>query len=88
MVRRAISQAIDRKALWEAVFPDVVFPNNNPCTIRHAGNYWRLPDAECAAFDVAAANRPLDDAGYAIGADGIRVDPGSGTAARIRALHR
>ena len=77
-VRRAIAQAIDKKALWEAVFPGVVFPNNNPCTNAIPGNYWRLADAVCPPFDLAAANRALDDAGYKIGADGIRVDPRSG----------
>ncbi len=79
VVRRAIAQAIDKKAMWEAVFPGAAHPNNNPCTVATPTNYWRLPDAQCLPFDVNAANAALDLAGYARGADGIRVDPRSGT---------
>lgn len=79
VVRQAIEQAIDKKALWEFVFPGAAHPNNNPCTAATPTNYWRLPGAQCMPFDVNAANAALDLAGYAKGADGIRVDPRSGT---------
>jgi peptide/nickel transport system substrate-binding protein len=77
VVRQAIEQAIDKKAMWETVFPGDPYPDNNPCTNAVPSNYWQLPDAKCLPFDVAAANKALDDAGYKAGTDGIRVDPKS-----------
>lgn len=79
VVRRAIAQAIDKRAMWEAVFPGAERPGDEPCTNATPTNYWRLPDATCLPFDVAAANAGLDGAGYARGSDGIRMDPTSGT---------
>ena len=55
----------------------IPYPDNNPCTNAVPSNYWQLPDAKCLPFDVAAANKALDDAGYKAGTDGIRVDPKS-----------
>ncbi|HSS36318.1 MAG TPA: ABC transporter substrate-binding protein [Patescibacteria group bacterium] len=78
-VRRAIAQAIDKKSLWTTVFPGTPYPDDDPCTNATPTNYWRLPDATCPPFDVAAANAALDAAGYARGADGIRTDPKSKT---------
>lgn len=77
VVRKAIAQAIDKRALWGTVFPGTPVPDDNPCTNATPTNYWRLQGASCPAFDVAAANMALDDAGYLVGADGIRVDPRS-----------
>jgi peptide/nickel transport system substrate-binding protein len=77
VVRRAIEQALDKRALWETVFPGSPYPDDNPCTNATPTNYWQLPNATCPSFDVAAANAALDAAGYARGADGIRVDPKS-----------
>ena len=74
VVRQAIAQAIDKKAMWETVFPGAPYPDNNPCTNATPTNYWQLPDAKCLPFDLAAANKALDDAGYKAGTDGIRVD--------------
>jgi peptide/nickel transport system substrate-binding protein len=78
VVRRAIEQAIDKKALWETVFPGSPYPDDNPCTNATPTNYWQLPNAACLPFDVAAANAALDAAGYTRAADGIRTDPKSG----------
>ncbi len=76
-VRRAISQAIDKKTMWATVFPGTPYPDDDPCTNATPTNYWQLPDARCLPFDVAAANAALDAAGYARGADGTRIDPRS-----------
>jgi peptide/nickel transport system substrate-binding protein len=82
VVRRAISQAIDRRALYQAVHASAlpVSPDTDlvACTNATSSNYWRLPDATCLDYDVDAANMALDAAGYKRGADGIRVDPRSG----------
>jgi peptide/nickel transport system substrate-binding protein len=77
VVRSAIARAIDKKALWETIFPGSPYPDNNPCTNATPTNYWQLPDAKCLPFDVAAANSALDAAGYTKGADGVRIDPKS-----------
>ncbi len=75
-VRTAIEQAIDKSALYQAVFPGSSAPQP-ACTNAAPSNYWALQDATCPAFDPAAANARLDAAGYARGVDGIRVDPTS-----------
>jgi ABC-type transport system substrate-binding protein len=78
VVRKAIAQAIDKKALWKTVFPGTPVPELDACQSGVPGlNYWALPAAEakCPTFDVAAANSALDGAGYTKGSDGIRVDP-------------
>jgi peptide/nickel transport system substrate-binding protein len=74
IVREAIAQAIDKKAMWETVFPGDPYPDNNPCVNATPTNYWQLPNAECMPFDLAKANAALDAAGYTAGADGVRVD--------------
>jgi peptide/nickel transport system substrate-binding protein len=74
VVRKAIAQAIDKKAMFQTVFPGSPLPEKDACTNATPTNYWQLPDAVCPAFDVAAANAALDAAGYTKGADGIRVD--------------
>jgi peptide/nickel transport system substrate-binding protein len=63
-----------------------VFPGADPglaeiCTNAVPSNYWRIPDdeVECPVFDVAAANKLLDDAGYAdSNGDGVRNMPNGG----------
>ena len=67
--------------MFQTVFPGSPVATDKVCTNAVPSNYWRLPDdrADCAPFDVAAANKALDDAGYTRGADGIRVDPKSKT---------
>jgi peptide/nickel transport system substrate-binding protein len=75
IVRKAIAQAIDKKAMFQTVFPGAPVPDQDACTNATPTNYWQLPDAKCPAFDVAAANAALDGAGYKMGTDGIRVGP-------------
>ena len=79
VVRKAMEQAIDRDAMFQTVFPGSPVATDKVCTNAVPTNYWRLPDdkADCAPFDVAAANKALDDAGYTRGSDGVRVDPKS-----------
>ena len=75
IVRKAIAQAIDKKAMYQTVFPGAPVPDKDACTNATPTNYWQLQDAQCLPFDVAAANKALDDAGYKTGTDGIRVGP-------------
>ena len=57
--------------------PGYSVSGQQPLHQRHPDNYWQLPDAKCLPFDVDAANKALDAAGYTAGTDGIRVDPKS-----------
>lgn len=78
VVRKAIAQAIDKKTLYQTIFPGYPVPDQEPCQGAVPGqNYWALPQdqATCPTFDVNAANTALDQAGYTKGSDGIRIDP-------------
>jgi len=75
-VRQAIAQAIDKEAMWAVVFPGQPYPNVPLCVNATPTNYWQLPNAECLTYDVDAANKLLDDAGYAdTNGDGVREMP-------------
>ena len=67
VVRTAIEQAIDKRALFQTVFPGAPLPASDACTNATPTNYWRLPDAQCPAFDVATANAALVRPGYSRG---------------------
>ena len=68
-VRRALAQAIDVKYLWEAVDRRSGFLACTP--ISHLS--WAFDaHAPCYPFDLKAAAKLLDEAGWKMGADGIR----------------
>jgi peptide/nickel transport system substrate-binding protein len=76
VVRKAMYQAIDKEAMYKTVFPGAPVPEEEACSNATPTNYWQKQDLECPAFDVAAANKALDDAGYKDGnGDGVREDP-------------
>ncbi len=78
-VRKAIAQAIDRTALYQTVFPGQPLPDpaDVVCTNAPPGTYWRLEDASCLPFDMAAATAGLEAAGWVDGdGDGIREKDG------------
>jgi peptide/nickel transport system substrate-binding protein len=74
-VRRAIHMAVDRTALVRAVWFGHAQPARNivnPNTLDYDAESEKLvPD-----FDVAAAARTLDEAGWRVGSDGVRVKDG------------
>jgi len=75
VVRNAMAMAIDRDAMFSNVFPGQKPQDAKVCSPALPTNYWRIPDDQinCPPFDVAAANKALDDAGYTKGTDGVRV---------------
>ncbi|MER3417910.1 MAG: hypothetical protein C4343_02090 [Chloroflexota bacterium] len=78
-VRRAIAQAIDKNAMYQTVFPGAPLPEKPACSNATPTNYWLNPNVECLPFDVAAANKRLDAAGYKdTDGDGIRNMPNGG----------
>ena len=74
VVRKAIAQAIDKKAMWETVFPGAPYPDNNPCTNATPTNYWQLPERGLPAVRPRGGQHGARRGRLHQGADGIRVD--------------
>ena len=72
-VRRAIAQSIDREAISRKIalgrYPVID-------TAQPLGSWARDPSVREPAFDTAAADRTLDEAGWLRGPDGVRVKDG------------
>ena len=83
-VRKAIEMAIDKQKIVDTVYPGAATPGDT--IIRPLSVYWHLtvPADKVIKYDPAAANAMLDAAGYAKGADGVRVDPKTGQPLKIR----
>ncbi len=84
-VRRAIHHAIDKKTLVAQVQNGLAVPADGsiiPPMYREF--FWRAEGDKAVTFDQAEANRILDEAGYAKGADGIRTMPGGGRKLEMR----
>ncbi len=63
-VRRAIFAAIDQADLYSKLFPGYPVPEDGACTPAPPGTYWRLNGLECPAYDPAAAQAALAEAGW------------------------
>jgi peptide/nickel transport system substrate-binding protein len=76
-VRWGIAQAIDRAGLYRAMYPLGAERVGEACVNAPTNSFWIRADAAslCPTVDPAAANATLDKAGYARGANGVRVDP-------------
>jgi peptide/nickel transport system substrate-binding protein len=72
IVRKAMSMAIDVDAFVQAIEGGLAEPGNDTWT--HPDSPWAHPVGG-HEFDVEAANTMLDDAGYALGENGVRVAP-------------
>ena len=83
-VRKAIAMAIDKQAIVDKAYQGAAAPGET--IVRPLSVYWHLdiPDDQVIPFDPAAANALLDEAGYAMGPDGLRVDPATGEPLVIR----
>lgn len=81
-LRHAMSLAIDSQAIVDTVLLGHGKPGLP--TYLHPQTPWALPGAQ-VEHDPAAAQRLLDEAGYARGADGVRVAP-DGTPLRFSVL--
>lgn len=74
-IRRAVHQAVNREGLVRAVWSGHAEVARNIINPR-AADYDAQSDAMVPAFDQAAARRTLDEAGWRMGADGVRVKDG------------
>ncbi len=72
-VRQAISAAIDYDTLIKDVLRNTVTPSTSP----FAYGWYKCDIARVYPYDVAKANQLLDEAGWKMGSDGIRVAQGA-----------
>lgn len=85
-VRQAMHQAIDKEELIDKVEDGLAEPGVAYVPPIFA-DYWWDPGDERVEFDIDAANRRLDEAGYERGADGVRRMPDGGRKLEFRLLH-
>ena len=76
-VKQAMAHAVDRDRIIETVYNGYAMPAASILT-PIAGDFLN-PNVKPEVYDIALANSILDEAGYAMGADGIRQTP-EGTA--------
>jgi peptide/nickel transport system substrate-binding protein len=72
-VRQAISSAIDYDTLIRDVLQNTVYPSTSP----FAYGWYQCDIPRVFPYDVAKANALLDEAGWKMGSDGIRVAEGA-----------
>ena len=75
VVRRAIAHSINRDEIILSLFQGYVLPLAE--FVPPASPFYN-PDTEVAHYDPELAKRILDDAGYRMGPDGVRIDPRTG----------
>jgi peptide/nickel transport system substrate-binding protein len=73
-LRQAIAQAIDSKTLVDKVWGGYASEAAGYIPPAFKDFTWSPPEDKKRAFDLDAANKALDDAGYKKGPDGIRLD--------------
>ncbi|MDX6264490.1 MAG: peptide/nickel transport system substrate-binding protein [Kribbellaceae bacterium] len=75
-VREALHYAIDKQKLVSEVQNGLAVPaDGSIIPPMYKDFFWQASGAEKVTFDLAKANKILDDAGYKKGADGIRTMP-------------
>lgn len=84
-LRQAIAQAIDSKTLVDKVWGGYATEGAGYIPPVFKDFKWEPSGDEVRKFDLKAANKKLDDAGYKKGSDGIRVDK-SGKPLNLRLL--
>jgi peptide/nickel transport system substrate-binding protein len=72
-VRQALSKAIDRSILVEVGYGEGGRPT---CNVIPAPDAWASDNTDCLTQDVEGAKKLLDEAGWTVGADGIREKDG------------
>lgn len=86
-VRQALHHAIDKQELIRKVDDGMAEEGVSYIPPIFSTYFWQPSDEEKVRFDLDEANRILDEAGYARGPDGVRVDPKSGRPLRFRLLN-
>ncbi len=79
VVRRAIRMAVDSKTLVQKVLLGYGTPATTPVPpVSIPGAHWEPTGNQALSFNIPAANALLDQAGYKMGPDGVRIDPKTG----------
>jgi len=87
-VRQAINWALDKPAIAEVAMGGLAPVGTSLLSPVDTFFHWVVPPAEQYTYDPAKAGQILDDAGYKMGADGIRVAPnGKPLKLRLAALN-
>ena len=84
LVRQAIAHAINKQDLVDIVFQGLGRPGWSIVAPQLGGGFWHNDDVQDYAFDPALANQMLDDAGYPLGADGVRTLDGAPIELRLQ----
>lgn len=71
-VRMAIAQAINKQDLVDIVWQGLAQPEWSIISKNIGNGFWHDPSIQDVAFDLEAANKTLEDAGYVKGSDGVR----------------
>ena len=72
VVRQAIAHAINKQDLVDIVYQGLAKPGWSIVAPVLGGGFWHNPNVTDVPFDLAQANQILEDAGYKMGADGVR----------------
>lgn len=75
VVREALVHTIDREAIYEIAYGGFGEPNAGYIPSRYDQYHWEPDEDVSEMFDIDEANSLLDDAGYTMGDNGIRVSP-------------
>ncbi|MBE7534992.1 MAG: ABC transporter substrate-binding protein [Anaerolineales bacterium] len=75
-VRLALETATNRQDLIDIVLQSLGKPGSTIVPPTLGGGFWHNPEIKPVEFDIAKANQILDEAGYIMGADGVRVKDG------------
>jgi peptide/nickel transport system substrate-binding protein len=71
-VRLAIAHSINKQDIVDIVLQGLGTPGDSIVPPTLGGGFWHSPNIKDIPFDIDEANRVLDDAGYALGSDGVR----------------
>jgi peptide/nickel transport system substrate-binding protein len=89
VLRQAMRRAVDNQTLVDKVLLGYGTPGISPVQPGATTGAWQPgPDDPDLSFNIAAANKMLDDAGYTMGSDGVRIDPKSGKPLDFRFFSR
>jgi peptide/nickel transport system substrate-binding protein len=89
VLRQAMRRAVDNQTLVDKVLLGYGASGVSPVQPDATTGAWEPgPDDPDLSFNLDAANQMLDDAGYTMGPDGIRIDPKSGKPLEFRFFSR
>lgn len=89
VVRQAIRMAVDSKSLVDKVLLGYGTPGISPVQPSATTGDWKPgPDDPDLSWNIAGANTLLDNAGYKMGPNGVRIDPKTGKPLEFRFFTR